>query len=198
MKACAPGRGITIIQAMSPDLVSPTIFTHSMTTPVGPLHIAVDRNGAVLRLSFLPLTEFPEGAEVESNRYACGEVAYQLDQYFRSRLKHFDLDVVLEGTDFQLDVWSRLQKIPFGTTVSYGEVAQKIGRKYAAQAVGRAVGQNPVPIIIPCHRVVPKNGGIGEYVLNQLDPERGREIKEFLLELETRPTQHDETAANLT
>jgi methylated-DNA-[protein]-cysteine S-methyltransferase len=171
---------------MAAESRSPTIFTHSMPTPVGTVYLAVDRHGAVLRLSYTPIRDFQPGAIIEENRYACGEVAYQLDEYFNYRLKHFDLDVVLDGTEFQLDVWARLQKIPFGTTLSYGEVAQKIGRKYAAQAVGRAVGINPVPIIIPCHRVVPKNGGIGEYALNALDPDRGRQIKEFLLELEQR------------
>jgi methylated-DNA-[protein]-cysteine S-methyltransferase len=177
------------MHVMTADALSPTIFTHSMKSPIGTIHLAVDRNGAVLRLSFRPIDDLPPSAVVEENRYACGEVAYQLDEYFHRRLKHFDLDVVLEGTDFQLDVWARLQKIPFGTTLTYGEVAQKIGRKYAAQAVGRAVGINPVPIIIPCHRVIPKSGGIGEYALNALESERGRQIKEFLLELERQPAE---------
>lgn len=169
---------------MNGDSNSPTIFIHSMDSPVGPLYMAVDRHGAVLRISYRPLDDLPESASIEENRYACGEVAYQLHEYFNHRLKHFDLDVILDGTDFQLDVWARLQKIPYGTTLSYGEVAQKIGRKFAAQAVGRAVGINPIPIIIPCHRVIPKSGGIGEYSLGSLPAEKGRVIKEFLLELE--------------
>lgn len=155
-----------------------------MKSPIGPLHLAVDRDGAVLRISYTAVShDFPD-SRVEENRYACGELAYQLEEYFQGRLRHFELDIVLEGTDFQMDVWARIQKIPFGSTMTYGEVAQKIGRKYAAQAVGRAVGINPVPIVIPCHRVVPKNGGLGEYSLSRIDAARGREIKEFLLELE--------------
>lgn len=157
-----------------------------MKSPVGPLHIAVDRHGAVLRIGFTAPNNFPPEQIVEENRYACGEVAFQLDEYFNRRLKHFELDVVLSGSEFQLDVWARLQKIPYGSTMTYGEVAQKVGRKFAAQAVGRAVGMNPIPIIIPCHRVLPKSGGIGHYALNSLKEEKGRAIKEYLLELEQR------------
>lgn len=164
--------------------MSATVFTHSMKSPIGPLYLAVDRDGAVLRISYTPVHDDLSDFRVEENRYACGELAYQLEEYFQGRLHHFELDVVLEGTDFQMDVWSRVQKIPFGSTMTYGEVAQKVGRKFAAQAVGRAVGINPVPIVIPCHRVVPKSGGLGEYSLSRLDAVRGREIKEFLLELE--------------
>lgn len=83
----------------------------------------------------------------------------------------------IRGTQFQIDVWSELLKIPYGCTVTYSEIAKAIGRPRATRAVGTAVGSNPVSLLIPCHRVIPARGGVGGYYW-------GRALKEKLLEME--------------
>lgn len=87
----------------------------------------------------------------------------QLREYLAGDRKNFDIPLDLAGTPFQMAVWEALLEIPYGHTVTYGELAKRIGRPGAARAVGNAVGANPVPILIPCHRVVPKSGGIGNF-----------------------------------
>ena len=101
----------------------------------------------------------------------------QLIEYFQGKRKTFDLPLVLAGTDFQMQAWTQLLKIPYGTTLSYAEQAEKIGDKNKARAVGMANGRNPISIVIPCHRVVGSNGhlvGFGG----------GIEKKAYLLQLE--------------
>lgn len=101
----------------------------------------------------------------------------QLEEYFNRERKKFDIPLDIAGTDFQLKVWKELSKIPYGKVRSYKEVARKVGGASYVRAVGRANGQNPVPIIIPCHRVIETNGKVGGY-------SGGIGIKERLLELE--------------
>jgi methylated-DNA-[protein]-cysteine S-methyltransferase len=101
----------------------------------------------------------------------------ELKEYFSRERKKFSVPLDIRGTDFQKKVWKELQKIPFGKTVSYKFIAEKIGNLKAIRAVGRANGTNPVPVVIPCHRVIESNGKIGGYSC-------GIEIKEKLLELE--------------
>jgi methylated-DNA-[protein]-cysteine S-methyltransferase len=105
--------------------------------------------------------------------------AAQLGEYFAGRLTSFDLPVTMMGTAFQRLVWSALLDIPYGTTVSYGELAALIGRPSAARAVGLANGRNPVSIIVPCHRVVGSDGSLTGYG-------GGLERKRYLLDLERR------------
>lgn len=88
------------------------------------------------------------------------ELEAQLAAYFRGTLKTFDLALEPSGTAFQREVWSTLQTIPYGATCSYRDVARKIGRPEAVRAVGAANGQNPIPIVIPCHRVIGANGSL--------------------------------------
>ena len=107
------------------------------------------------------------------------EVVRQLKTYFEGKLTDFDLPLVLDGTEFQRLVWSNLQKIPYGETVSYGELAKRIGSPDAARAVGMANGSNPIPIIIPCHRVIGSNGDLTGFG-------GGLPIKKKLLALESR------------
>jgi methylated-DNA-[protein]-cysteine S-methyltransferase len=87
----------------------------------------------------------------------------QLEEYFAGRRRSFELPLELDGTDFQRSVWRGLAEIPYGETVSYAELAMMVGRPHAYRAVGQANGSNPVPIVLPCHRVVASGGGIGGY-----------------------------------
>jgi methylated-DNA-[protein]-cysteine S-methyltransferase len=88
--------------------------------------------------------------------------AAQLEEYFAGTRTEFDLPLEPQGTAFQLEVWEQLRRIPFGTTITYGELARRVGRPGAARAVGQANGRNPLPIVVPCHRVVASDG-LGGY-----------------------------------
>jgi len=101
----------------------------------------------------------------------------QLDEYFNKKRKTFDLPLDLKGTEFQKKVWEELLKIPFGKTLSYGQLAAKTGNPKASRAVGMANNRNPIPIIIPCHRVIGSDGSLTGYA-------GGLELKKFLLEHE--------------
>ncbi|MFW5826173.1 MAG: methylated-DNA--[protein]-cysteine S-methyltransferase [bacterium] len=160
------------------------VYTHSFASPVGPLHADVDRYGRILYLGFRPPQRIDADTEIRENKYACGELEYQLEEYFAGERREFSLDVRLDGTNFQKAVWSRLLKIDYGETATYGQIAQKIGRREAARAVGNAVAVNPVAILVPCHRVVPATGGLGNYALRGIAADEGRRIKHALLEIE--------------
>lgn len=103
--------------------------------------------------------------------------ATQLDEYFAGTRDDFDLPLRLDGTPFQREVWDQLLQIPYGTVISYGELARRVGRPGAARAVGSANGANPVAVIVPCHRVIAADGGLGGYGY-------GIERKRVLLDLE--------------
>ena len=161
-------------------------FVHSWITSRGfPLHVAVDRQGVVHRVSFCSFESELSAGGWERNKYACGEVEFQLEEYLQGERDGFTLSVALgRGTSFQQAVWQTLRKVAYGTTVSYGELARRIGRRDAARAVGTAVGRNPIAVIVPCHRVLPMRGGIGEYARRNLPAPEGRMIKRNLLNLE--------------
>lgn len=89
-----------------------------------------------------------------------GELERQLGEYFSGTRKKFDLPLAPKGTPFQIDVWTALQAIPYGATCSYSDIAKKIDRADAVRAVGAANGKNPIPIVIPCHRVIGANGSL--------------------------------------
>lgn len=101
----------------------------------------------------------------------------QLEEYFDGRRKEFDIPIKLRGTEFQKKVWNELLKIPYGVTVSYTDIAIKIGNPKACRAVGMANHNNPILIIVPCHRVINENKKLGGYAL-------GLDLKRKLLELE--------------
>ncbi|MGV9878844.1 methylated-DNA--[protein]-cysteine S-methyltransferase [Streptomyces sp. NPDC003006] len=92
-----------------------------------------------------------------------GEVISQLEAYFAGELKDFDLPLRLDGTPFQRTVWDELQRIPYGETRTYGELAEILGKPGASRAVGLANGKNPIGVIVPCHRVVGANGSLTGY-----------------------------------
>jgi methylated-DNA-[protein]-cysteine S-methyltransferase len=120
----------------------------------------------------------PESSWIE-DRAPLTETIRQLEAYFAGELEKFDLPLAPEGTPFQLEVWRRLCDIPYGATISYGELAGRIGNPKASRAVGLANGSNPIPIVIPCHRVIGSNGKLTGYG-------GGLPIKEKLLALEKR------------
>lgn len=159
------------------------VYTHSCNSPIGRLFFAVDRRGAVMYLGFAP-ADWGEQYKVEQNKYACGELALQLEEYFSGRRERFTLALRYSGTPFQESVWSRLLKTPYGQTVTYGQIAQKIGQRSAARAVGNAVAVNPISLLIPCHRVLPASGGIGTYAARSAHAEVGARQKAWLLNLE--------------
>ncbi len=105
------------------------------------------------------------------------EALNQLAAYFQGERTIFDLKINATGTDFQKRVWQELVKIPYGETISYGELAKRIGNPNASRAVGMANGKNPIPIIVPCHRVIGKDGSLTGFG-------GGVDIKKKLLELE--------------
>lgn len=118
----------------------------------------------------------PEGAE-EMESPLLRQAVLELEEYFNRMRIRFTVPLCSMGTPFQLAVWSALQDIPYGQTASYKDVAAKIGRPAAARAVGQANGANPLPIFIPCHRVITSGGSLGGYAF-------GPEVKRALLKLE--------------
>jgi methylated-DNA-[protein]-cysteine S-methyltransferase len=155
------------------------VYYTTFDSPVGPLLLAGDSN-ALQRVSFesskhSALTQ----AELKQDRAAFTEVIRQLQAYFRGELKVFDVPLAMEGTDFQLRVWNALRGIPYGETVSYAQLAERIGNPKAVRAVGLANGSNPIPIIVPCHRVIGSDGSLTGFG-------GGLPIKKILIELESR------------
>jgi methylated-DNA-[protein]-cysteine S-methyltransferase len=146
-------------------------------TPLGTLLLA--GTSEALHLISLPGDAHEASPEPEWTEDAApfARARRQLDAYFAGRLKAFDLDLAPEGTAFQLAVWRALASIPYGTTRSYGELARRIGRPRAVRAVGLANGANPLPIVLPCHRVIGADGSLTGYG-------GGLEAKRLLLRLE--------------
>ena len=131
-----------------------TLFSR-MDSPVGPLTLTW--NGALTGVGFD--TE-PVGTRDDR---ALAVARRQLDEYFRGKRECFELPLALAGTPFQLAVWAALVKIPFGRAVSYRDIARSIGRPRAVRAVGAANGQNPLAIVVPCHRVIGADGSLTGY-----------------------------------
>ena len=143
-------------------------------TPLGPVRVTEDRDG-ICSLRFVD-GEAP-GPEPPEGRYL-SDAARQLQEYFSGARRAFDLPLSLQGgTPCQLRVWEALRRIPPGQTRSYQEIARAVGSERAARAVGMACNRNPIWILIPCHRVVGKNGGLTGYA-------GGLDRKRRLLELE--------------
>lgn len=131
---------------------------HLPSTPAGPLTVWVSGRG-LRRIEFGPLPRDHHTDPRESWPPNLRWAVSQLSEYFRRERRGFEVDLDLEGaTAFQQQVYDRLLSIEYGHTVTYGDVARDIGRPEMARAVGQAVGSNPVPIVVPCHRVVGANG----------------------------------------
>lgn len=170
--AAGPGN-ITMIYCTSFDSKIGLIYVAS--TDRGVCKISVPRQ---TKRDFLRwLRENFDENEVVDNKSHNKEVIDQLTRYFNGKLAKFGVSVDLIGTPFQIRVWKELLRIPYGTTISYKQLARRIGTSKGFQAVGRANAANPIPIIVPCHRVIGTDGSLIGYA-------SGIKTKEFLLKLE--------------
>lgn len=154
-----------------------TIFHAWMPSPLGRL-LLVGGGERLLRINLCDsdAPEDPPAGSVQDERSFEDAVA-QLREYFDGRRRRFDLALAPEGTPFQREVWEALQRIPYGATASYRQLAETIGRPAAVRAVGAANGRNPLPIVIPCHRVIGSDGTLTGY-------RGGVRFKESLLGIE--------------
>jgi methylated-DNA-[protein]-cysteine S-methyltransferase len=153
-----------------------------LDTPIGELLLAGDEEA-------LSLVSFPEGSMRRDpeddwiyNEKPFAAARQQLTEYFDGKRREFDLPLKLSGTEFQLSVLEALQNIPYGETTSYSDIAERIGNPKAVRAVGAANGRNPIPIIVPCHRVIGSHGDLTGFG-------GGLDTKEALLRLEAEHSQ---------
>lgn len=154
-----------------------TYYTY-VDTPVGTLLLAGCRDHGLRYISF----QRGKGAKAPESQWQQADAPFrdaikQLKEYFRGKRQVFDLQLNPKGTPFQLKVWRALAEIPYGKTRSYAQIAARIGRPKAVRAVGLANGRNPLPIVLPCHRVIGKNGQLVGYG-------GGLPTKQALLQLE--------------
>jgi methylated-DNA-[protein]-cysteine S-methyltransferase len=136
------------------------VYYTTFESPVGPLLLAGD-SFALRQVSFSSSKcSAPPRPDWKLDKEPFAEVIRQLQAYFRGELKQFKLPLAMEGTEFQLRVWNALRTIPYGETISYAQLAERIGNPKAVRAVGLANGNNPIPIIVPCHRVIGSDGSL--------------------------------------
>ena len=150
------------------------LYKSKLRTPIGTLGLLADKE-KLLKLSFKGFKDITEEAKEDKSRFK--SIFKQLEEYFAGDRREFSIDYLIDTSLFATRVYKEMAKIPYGTTLSYSELAKKSGRKLAYRAVGTACGKNPLPLIIPCHRVIAVNGlgGFGG----------GLDTKRFLLNLET-------------
>jgi methylated-DNA-[protein]-cysteine S-methyltransferase len=158
-----------------------------IATPIGNLEAIFDEeerlcelrfvNGRGFSPSMVPRAPGETALSATPQRGAKDALRQQLLEYFEGRRKSFDFALAPKGTPFQLAVWRALLEVPYGRTISYADLAQRIGKPSAVRAVGAANGANPIPVIIPCHRVIGSNGTLTGYG-------GGIERKQWLLALE--------------
>lgn len=156
-------------------------FFSTLDSPFGYLLVVVDESGTLVRIGFGAREPWSTGESALGGPLhdpgRCAHVTDQLEAYFAGRRRRFELEVAPMGTSFQIRIWHELQAIPYGATISYGELARRAGHPRAARATGSANARNPVPIVIPCHRVIAADGSLGGY-------SAGVDIKAALLRLE--------------
>lgn len=157
--------------------------THTVaSSPLGDLTLVAD-DGRLTGLYFPHHWYRPDPASFGSrDDTGFGDVTAQLSEYFAGQREDFDLPLDPRGDEFQHRVWTLISRIPYGQTTSYGELAKQLGDGAAAKDVGQAVGRNPLSVIVPCHRVVGKDGQLTGYA-------GGLARKRFLLDLEQRAEQ---------
>ena len=152
------------------------LFRH-LDSPVGTLTLAANEDG--LHAIEFPCNRHPTDREgwTPGDHRVLDMAARQLDAYFAAKRRDFDLPLAPRGTDFQRTVWMTLAGIGYGETISYAQLAQRVGKPTAMRAVGAANGRNPLPIVLPCHRVIGADGALTGFG-------GGLPTKQFLLELE--------------
>ena len=155
------------------------LYRSMLEAPVGSLALAVDAEGTLVEILLPNRRQPPPSPEPLSPKAAQGmrAVRQQLNEYFSGRRRTFDVPLRPAGSSFEQQVWNRLLDIPYGDTTSYGAIATALGLINGARAVGRANGANPIPILIPCHRVIGSDGKLTGYG-------GGLPLKRALLELE--------------
>ena len=166
-----------------------TVYFDEMDSPVGTLRLVADSHG--LREVWFERERHPKKAQSTWIR-ATEPLAFarvQLEEYFAGERQHFKLPLHPVGTPFQLTVWHELGRIPYGVTISYGELARRIEQPLAVRAVGAANGRNPLPIVLPCHRVIGSDGSLTGFG-------GGLPTKRFLLSMEDRIRHGDLFAQN--
>lgn len=141
---------------------SPPAFLARVPSPLGRLEIGSDGT-AITSLSIETAGRLPWEDVAETDAPVLAAARTQLAEYFAGSRTRFDLPLIAVGTPFQEEVWRALQEVPFGAVLSYGELGRITGRDTAGRAIGGAVGANPVPLIIPCHRVLASDGRITGY-----------------------------------
>lgn len=161
------------------------VLCSGLASPIGTLHLLERPDGSVLRVDFAAGATPPPGTRVWDGRNSA--LRRQLQEYFAGARRQFDLVLCPAGTPFQQAVWRALQAIPYGATCSYGDIARAIGRPKAVRAVGAANGRNPIPIVVPCHRVIGGDGSLTGYG-------GGLPRKRALLELERQVTARSSPA----
>ena len=149
-------------------------------SPIGLIHVVVDEIGVKKVFLFEEDWEgyLKENVNIKLDKQICKDVVIQLDEYFKKKRKNFDLPLSIEGTEFRKKVWKTLCEIPYGEVRNYLQIAETIGNPKAVRAVGQANRANQLPIIIPCHRVIGKNGDLVGFAGDKTN------VKRFLLELE--------------
>jgi len=161
-------------------------FYSSLTTPIGELGIFAD-NHAIYRIEFIDMIKNTDS--MNTNDHKANELTLrakeQLAQYFAGKLTTFDLTLAPQGTEFRQQTWQALQQIPFGETRYYSQQAELMNNKKAVRAVGAANGANPIAIVIPCHRVIGKDGSLTGYA-------GGLDRKAWLLNFEQQQCQNKE------
>ena len=154
------------------------LATTRLQTPIGQLRLVANQEGLVAVLFPVDPQELPVLQGTAPARAHLSEAGTALEEYFAGRRTSFDgLKLSANGTEFQRQVWGALSRIPFGETATYAGMARRIGRPSAVRAVGLANGQNPLPIIVPCHRVIGSNGALTGFA-------GGIPAKKWLLEFE--------------
>lgn len=143
-------------------ITSTTTVTTTVDSPIGPLTLTAS-DGSLTGLHMHEQRHAPPKSDTWVRDAWFAPVTEQLDAYFAGDLTDFDIPLRMEGTEFQRRVWAGLREIPYGVTVSYGELAGRVGSPGASRAVGLANGRNPIAIVVPCHRVIGADGRLTGY-----------------------------------